>query len=891
MTYQDVTPVTAPFALAVAAGGDEFPVTGRRPNLSWKLPAEVVAQLGFEIEADIAGETLQHQADGARHRFVEWPWPDLTSTQTVSWRVRVSHAQGITEWSPWALFEAGLFEEDWTAAWISAPDGHDRPVGERPANEFVHHFTLDRAAQRARLYATALGVYEVFVNGVRLGSELMPGSTSYDRTLYAQAMDAGPALQSGKNSIRFVLSDGWFRGRAGAFREEAKWGPETAIRAELRVMLEDGQTVVVGTDQGWQVAESHIVRADLMDGQTSDLRRVPRVIGQAVRGPLSAPPISWSPAPPVRVIEERSPRSITRLTPNDLVVDFGQNASGRVRLTQLGAESTSTRLVFGEHLGPDGQVTLTHLDAPAPDGTSVPFAQADEVISDGRPGAVFEPNHTVHAFQYVSVHRTGIELAEDDITMQVMHTDLEPVGDFSCNDDDLNRLWDIARWSLRGNIVDVPTDCPTRERAGWTGDWQIFLPTAVRLYEVDGFTRKWLQSVRDDQLDDGRIVNISPDPTRMRTIPNPGVDFATGSAGWGDAIVLVPWELYRTYEDTQVLHDCWDAMTRWVNFALSAAANHRHPTRIERSADAQPHERYIWDGTFHFGEWLEPTPVAEDGTPGPAMPDPMAWAMADKGEVGTAYLYRSVSTLAKIAGVLGRSDDEATYRSMAENVRSAWQTEFMDDNGRTPGDSQASYVRAISFDLAPSHLRALAADRLAQLISDADNHLSTGFLSTADLLPVLADTGHADIAHRLLWQRTTPSWMGMLDRGATTIWEEWEGVDRNGNAHASLNHYSKGAVIRYLHSHTLGLRPDEHAVAWDSFVVAPIVPPGLSWARGHLNSPQGLIEVAWEVADLEAILKVTVPGGSRATLRWGSEQVQVGPGVHELRAQPSQIVG
>lgn len=883
MSDIDAARIGEPFALTVETGGDGFPVTGTNTSLSWKLPAEIPTQLGFELEANVAGESLHHQTDGSRHRFVEWPWQGLTSTQPVRWRVRVRHAEGVTRWSTWASFEVGLLEADWTAEWISSPESPDHSAGNRPAYELIHHFEVDGTVDRARLYATALGVYEVFINGCQLGAELMPGSTSYDRTLYAQAMDAGPPLQSGQNTIRFVLSDGWFRGRAGAFREEAKWGPYTALRAELRLSLEDGRTLVVATGKGWQLAESQIVQADLMDGQTSDLRRAPRIIGPAALNTLvETPPVSWSPAPPVRVIEEHSPRSIARLTSNNVVVDFGQNASGRVRLARLGAESTSTRLVFGEHIGSDGQVTLTHLDTPTPDGASVTFVQADEVISAGQPGTIFEPHHTVHAFQYVSVHRRGIELEGDDITMQVMHTDLTPVGDFACSDEDLNQLWDVARWSLRGNIVDVPTDCPTRERAGWTGDWQIFLPTAVRLYDVDGFTRKWLQSVRDDQLDDGRIVNVSPDPTRMRTIPNPGVDFATGSAGWGDAIVLVPWELYRTYEDTQVLHDCWDAMTRWVDFALGAAATHRHPSRIERSVNPLPHERYIWDGTFHFGEWLEPTAIMDDGTPGPAMPDPKAWALADKGEVGTAYLYRSVSTLAKIARVLGRSDEEVTYRSTAEKIRAAWQTEFIDDRGHTSGDTQASYVRALSFNLAPSHLRDASAGRLVELIRDADDHLSTGFLSTADLLPVLADSGYADIAHRLLWQRTSPSWMGMLDRGATTIWEEWEGVDRNGNAHASLNHYSKGAAIRYLHSHILGLRPADDAVAWDSFVVAPVIPPGLSWARGHFDSPQGLIEVAWEVADHQAVIKVTVPGGSKATLHWGKDQVHVGPGTHEV---------
>ncbi|MFK4762394.1 family 78 glycoside hydrolase catalytic domain [Microbacterium sp. ZW T5_45] len=880
-----------PYALTVETGGDSFPVSDSRPALSWKLPPSVPVQLGFDLQATIGDEPFDFAYEGPHHRFIEWPWRELTSTERVAWRVRVRHVQGVTAWSPWSTFESGLLEPDWVAEWIASPEGSDLPIGERPAYAFTQQFIVDEPFDAARLYASALGVYDVFVNDVRLGTELMPGTQSYDRTLYAQAMDASSALRVGVNTITFVLSDGWFRGRAGAFREQAKWGTDTALRGELRLLSEKSEsTVVVATAPGWTVTQTSVTRADLMDGQTTDLSVTPRVVGSAVAGP-GAPAVEWSPAPPMRVIEELPPRSITPLTPDTLVVDFGQNASGRIRLANLGDRGVATRLVYGEHLGPDGDLTLTHLDTGAPDGSVVSFSQQDEVISDGSPASVFEPHHTVHAFQYASVHRPGIALDADEITMQVIHTDLTSVGDFSSSDDDLNRLWEVARWSLRGNVVDIPTDCPTRERAGWTGDWQIFLPTAVRLFDVDGFTRKWLQSVRDDQLDDGRIVNISPDASRMRTIPDPGVDFATGSAGWGDAIVLVPWELYQTYGDVQALRDSWVAMTRWVAFALKAAAENRHPSRIEKSPEPQPHEQFIWDGTFHFGEWLEPTPLSEDGTPGPTMPDPMAWAMADKGEVGTAYLYRSVSTLSKIARVLGRTDDAKHYADLAERIRQAWRVEFIDDQGRTPSDTQASYVRALAFDLAPASLRSPAAQRLAQHIRTAGDHLSTGFLSTADLLPVLADTGHADVAHRLLWQRTTPSWLGMLDRGATTIWEEWEGVDRNGNAHASLNHYSKGAVIRYLHSHTLGLRQADDSVAWESFLVAPVVPDTLTWAKGHFDGPQGRISVAWEREGSLGTLRVTVPGGSHATLRWGDQVVTAGPGAHQLHATLSGEAG
>lgn len=872
----------APADLVVETGGDTFPVAGPSPELSWKLPPTMARQLSFELEASIGNKTFRYAEETGRHRFIGWPWQPLTSMQLVSWRVRVHGEAGPTAWSLPATFETGLFEPDWTTEWITSPSREVPPVGERPACEFSTSFNVKGPIASARLYTAALGVYEVLVNGRRAGTaELMPGSESYDRTLYAQAIDVTAELQDGENNMTLRLSDGWFRGRAGAFRQQAAWGEETALRAELHVNDGTASRLVAGTNATWLVSESTVIRADLMDGQVEDMRRTPTPIGHAVPASAQPPAVSWSPAPPIRVVEELLPKSITRLGADDAVVDFGQNASGRVRLTSLGEAGAVTKLLFGEHVGRDGNVTLTHLDAPTPDGGNVAFVQEDQVTSNGE-GNAFEPRHTVHGFQYVQIHRKGLDLTEADVTMQVLHSDLREVGSFDCSNPDLNRLWDVAKWSFRGNAVDVPTDCPTRERAGWTGDWQIFLPTAERLYDVNGFSRKWLQSVRDDQLDDGRIVNISPDNSRLRTIPDPGVDFATGSAGWGDAITLVPWELYQTYGDTTVLAESWEAMTRWVEFALRSAAQHRHPSRVERSAEPLPHEQYIWDGTFHFGEWLEPTPIAEDGTPGPTIPDPIAWATADKGEVGTAYLYRSVATLASVAAVLGKLEDERHYSQLANNIREAWRAEFIDNDGRTPGNTQASYVRALSFDLAPSELRDRAAAHLVGLIEAADNHLGTGFLSTADLLPVLADTGHADLAYRLLLQRTTPSWLGMLDRGATTIWEEWEGVDRNGNAHASLNHYSKGSVVRYLHTHILGLQAAPDSVAWESFIVAPVVPDELEWASGHFDSPQGRIDVSWRLKDDAAELSVVVPGGSTAMIIWGDQRVQAGPGRHVL---------
>jgi alpha-L-rhamnosidase len=877
----------APHHLAVDAGDPGRPVTGPRPVLRWQLPDGAGHQDAYTLEAVIDGTPVPPvRAASGRHLFVAWPWEPLRSRQTVRWRVRTEYDGSTSRWSDEHAFEAGLLDRDWTAQWISPHEAPDPDLRARPAYRLSAQFQVHGPVRRARLYATALGVYEAHLNGARVGdTELAPGSTSYDRTLYAQAEDLTAQVRAGENRLEVALSDGWFRGRSGAWRKPARWGDRTALRVEIHVELSDGTETVICSGPGWTSRRSEIVSADLMDGQTTDLLAGEGEPHPVVVGAVEPPPVDWSPAPPVRVVESRAPASLSTTASGAVIADFGQNASGWLLLADLGPAGTRTVIDHGEHLGPDGDLTTDHLDSARPGEPPIPFVQRDEVVSSGRPGETFEPRHTVHGFRYARLARSdGGGLRAADVRMQVVHTDLASAGTFACSDPDLNRLHQIARWSFRGNAVDVPTDCPTRERLGWTGDYQIFVSTAVRLFDVDGFSRKWLRSVRDDQLPDGRVVNASPDANHLRTTPDPMVDAITGSAGWGDAIVHVPWVLYETYGDTVALAESWPAMVRWLEFALDAAATRRHPSRVERSAEPLPHEQHLWDGTFHWGEWSEPKTRAADGTLRSAMSgDPRAWFAADKGEVGTAYLYRSLSEAAAAATVLGETPAADRYAELASRVRAAWQTEFLAADGATTVGTQASHVRALAFGLVPDELRLRTADHLADLVRAAGDHLTTGFLSTADLLPVLADAGHGDLAYRVLQQRTYPSWLAMLDRGATTVWEDWDGVDEAGHASASLNHYSKGAVVRFLHTHTLGLRQSPGSVAWESFEVAPVPGGGLTWASGGYESPRGAIDVAWTVTGERFRLSVTVPPGTSATLRLpDGGRRRVGPGSHEV---------
>jgi alpha-L-rhamnosidase len=466
-------------------------------------------------------------------------------------------------------------------------------------------------------------------------------------------------------------------------------------------------------------------------------------------------------------------------------------------------------------------------------------------------------------------------LAPGDVEGVVVHTDLERTGTFTCSDERLNRLHDAAVWSFRGNAVDVPTDCPVRERAAWTGDWQIFVRTAAYLYDVAGFSEKWLRDVAASQWANGIIANQAPMP-RGEGEGGP-IAFMNGSAGWGDAVTIVPWQLYTSYGDAEILRTMWPAMVRWIEFVTGAATGARHPDREARHPQPRAHDGYLWDTGWHFGEWLEPGEF-----------DFAAHLKADKGVVATAFYRHSTRLMALIAGVLGMPDEAARYGELSENVRRAWATEFLDADGRVTPASQANCVRALAFDLVDPAGRGVVAAQLVDLAHAAGDHVGTGFLATADLLPTLAEAGFADLAYTVLQQRTAPSWLGMLDAGATTMWERWEGWTDEGLPYESHNHYSKGAVVGFLHRHVAGLREQPGAVAWERFTVAPLPGGGLTSAAATFRSPRGVIATDWTVANGTFTVAVTVPPGSSCEVVLPSGSARHVPAGRFVFAEPAR---
>lgn len=882
---------SAPARVWAEVVGGDGPGRGNQPALCWWLPEGACVQHAYRLRTDDGFDT--GRVNSPAQSFVRLPVFDQSRRSTAA-RVMVWTDLGESEWSAPVGLEAGLLEEaDWSARWIGVEDsrwsgkrskGSMGSMGSRPAYWLRTSFDVP-PSRAARLYVTALGLYEAFLDGQRVGDvELAPGYTQYRARVQYQAYDVTSLVPPGRHVLAVLLADGWYRGQVGLPRAADQYGTDIALRAQLEVRTRRGWRVAAASGPGWRVAPSRITTADLIGGQREDHRRLEeaghdpamddtvvgnRPWGNAVPRDVDVA-IVRSVAPPVRRVEQIRPVAVRPARDgNASVVDFGQNFNGCVRLARLGPAGSRITLSHGEWLDRDGDLTTAHLDVDLPVVPErLPLGQVDEVVCGGGDD-VFEPRFTTHGFRYVRVEGHPGPLGTDDVTGVVMHSDLRRLGWFSCSDDRVNRLHEAVLWSLRSNICDIPTDCPQRERAGWTGDWQVFAPTAAYLYDVLAFTRKWLGDVVLDQRADGCVANMSPCP------PAEGFDGPLGglhgSAGWGDAVVSVPWDLYQAYGDTSLLREMWGSMTAWIQFAAAAAAAGRHPARATARPDPAAHERYLWDTGFHWGEWLEPGAVLTD-FPG--------FARADKSEVATAYLHRSAATVARVAEVLGLPEDQRRrYRVIAEGALDAWRREFVRPDGTLAVQTQASHVRALAFGLVPEGLRAAVAGRLTELVALAGGHLATGFLSTGYLLPVLADSGHLGTAYELLLQDTPPSWLTMVDRGATTMWEEWEGIDSRGVPHGSLNHYSKGTVATFLHRYVAGLRPA--TPGYRTFEVRPRPGGGITSADTCHHCPFGPIEVAWRVRGGSMELDVLVPAGTTATVVMpGGERYGAGPGRH-----------
>ncbi|GAA3211979.1 alpha-L-rhamnosidase [Nonomuraea helvata] len=833
---------------------DPLGIGERAPRLSWTVTTDIPGWQQEAYEIELSDGTATGRVESAESVLVPWPGGELSSRERRGARVRVHGRDGSAgDWSPWSWVEAGLLDPaDWQAG-TAAPPLELLGVPDGPALLLRRDFTVRGPIRQARLYVTAHGIHETEINGRVVGDDVLaPGWTTYGHRLRYRTHDVTELLAEGANAIGATLSDGWFRGRIGfAGGKTAVYGDRTALIAQLEITYADGTTDVVVTDDSWRCASGPVTAASLYDGENHDARLLPS--GWSGPGFDDA---SWLPAdalphdpallvaplgPPVRRVETLAPAEVLTGPDGETILDFGQNIAGRLRIRVQGPAGHTVTFRHAEVLE-NGALALRPLrHAAALDEYTLRGDDAPEE---------WEPRFTVHGFRYAQVDNWPGELDPADVQAVVCHTDMRPTGDFRCSEPLLNRLHDNVRWSMRGNYVDLPTDCPQRdERLGWTGDIQVFAPAAAFLYDCAGPLSSWLADLSADQAEHGTVPHY---------VPWVELVFGTSpTAAWGDAAVLVPWTLYRRFGDLGLLRQQYPSMKAWVDQIAGLAG-----------------DDHLWDEGFQFGDWLDPA----------APPDDPGKARTDHALVATAYHAWTAGILAETAALLGHSADAEHYAALAGSVREAFRREFVTPSGRLACDTQTAYALALTCDLldGPAQ-RERAGRRLVELVAGDDHRIGTGFVGTPLVCDALCSVGAYDTAYALLLQRNCPSWLYPVTMGATTIWERWDSLLPDGSVNpgemTSFNHYALGAVADWLHRTVAGLAPA--APGYRRLRIAPRPGGDLTHASADLETPYGPASVSWSRDGGTLTVTASVPPGTVAEIDLpGAAPQEVSSGTH-----------
>jgi alpha-L-rhamnosidase len=855
---------TAPLPLRVVGLRTEYKqnplgIDAPKPRLSWQIqaPGRGVTQSAYQVRvarseralqggSDLVWDTGRVASDESIQRAYEGP--PLRSGQRYYWQVRAWDGTGkASGWSAPGWWEMGLLEAaDWKASWIE-PDLPEDVKTPGPSPMLRHEFKAKGAVERARAYVTSHGLYEMQINGQRVGDQVFtPGWTSYNKRLQYQTFDVTSLIKAGDNAVGVMLGNGWYRGFLAWQDRRNIYGERLALLCQIQITYKDGKEELVGTDGSWKAATGPVLMSEIYHGETYDARL--EKAGWATPGFADG---SWTkvkvaehrkddliaPAgPPVRKVEELKPVKVLKTPAGETVVDLGQNMVGWVRLKAQGPAGTTITLRHAEVLDKAGNFYTENLRAAK--------ATLQYTMKGGGP-ETFEPHFTFFGFRYVAVGGYPGEVTPDSLTGVVVHSDMARTSTFETSKPLVNQLQHNIIWGQKGNFLDVPTDCPQRdERLGWTGDAQAFSRTAAFNMDVAAFFTKWLKDVAADQFESGSVPHVVPNVLPDFEGRNPG-----GAAGWADVATIIPWNMYLTYGDKRVLETQYASMARWVGYEK------------ERAGDD-----YIWDGDFHFGDWLAFASTASD-YPG---------ATTGKDFIATAFFAHSTDLLQRAALVLGKKDDAARYREQLDRIKKAFRREFVTDTGRVGEDTQTAYALALQFDLLPEDLRPVAAKRLAQEVGRR-KHLTTGFLGTPYLCHVLVRYGYLDEAYMLLNREEYPSWLYPVKQGATTIWERWDGQKPDGSFQDkgmnSFNHYAYGAIGDWMYRVMAGLEIDEAMPGYKHVLIQPRPGGGFTSATASHQTMYGPLSSAWTLKDGRFELSVEVPPNTRATVRLPKAQV------------------
>jgi len=815
------------------------------PRLSWIIQSDQhnTMQESYEIRAALSPADLTKKKNqlwnsgtvsSSQSIHIRYLGQPLQSHQRIFWQVRVvdNHGKKST-WSDPAFFEMGkLKSSDWEADWIT-PTWEENPKKSEPSPYLRKEFTLGKSSKQARLYISSHGLYQVEINGSRVGEqEFTPGWTSYDTRLQYQTYDITSLLNQNQNAIGIVLGDGWFRGNLGWIDGRNNWGEKLAAIAEIRVEYTDGTSAILSTDESWKATTGPILESDIYNGELYDAGKELTGWSQVgyddskwtgtekidvTKDKLIAPE-----GPPVKIVNTLEPLSIEKREEGWLV-DMGQNMVGWIRIKASGKRGDKIILRHAEVLDKEGNMYYDNLRAAKCTNTFILKGGTEES---------FEPHFTFQGFRYVMVSGYPGELTADKIRGLVIHSAMEPSGTFECSEPLINQLQHNIVWGLKGNFLDVPTDCPQRdERLGWTGDAQVFAPTACFNMNAATFYRKWLKDMAADQRKDGAIPHVVPD-----------ILGGMGATGWADAGVIIPWVVYLDYGDLTVLENQYESMKAWIGYMQERAG-----------------EDLIWTGDSHFGDWLAFASNRSD----------YMGAYTLKDLIATAYYSYSSSIVAKAAAVLGHEKEAQYYAQLSEQIKKAFNQEFVTPNGRLVANTQTAYTLALAFDMLDEETAGKSAAYLAGEVEQF-KHITTGFLGTPLISLTLTDIGRNDLAYLLLNRKDYPSWLYPVTMGATTIWERWDGQkpdysfqDKGMN---SFNHYAYGAIGKWMYQVVAGIGIDEQDPGYKHIIIKPMPGGGLTHARATHQSMYGTIVSGWKLDGEKLILEVEIPANTSATI-------------------------
>ncbi|MGG1514181.1 family 78 glycoside hydrolase catalytic domain [Paenibacillus oryzisoli] len=819
------------------------------PRFFWQLEADrrnvrqstyqiVVASTKEDLELDRGDQWDSGKIDSDDSIQVVYAGKALQSEKLYFWKVRVWDEQGqVSAWSEPAFWSMGILSRsEWKGKWIGRKAKPE--LNMQPSPFLRKEFSVRSDIRRAMVYVTALGLFQLKVNGQPVGHLFAPGWTDYDKRVQVHAYEVTEQLTQGANAFGVILGDGWYAGTVG-FLGRHVYGERPFFLMQACLEYEDGSREIVTTDATWRTTEGPIRYSDLIKGEIYDARleltgwdragyddsdwETPD-IRSGYNGLLVA-----AVEPPIRIMKTMKPITVRRTEAGSYIFDMGQNMVGWTEVNVQGAAGTQITLSHAEMLNPDGSLYLDNLRV---------AVQQDHYILKGDGEEKYEPHFTFHGFRYVEVIGYPGEPDLTAITGKVIHSDTPVAGALETSDGMVNQLYANITWGQRGNFLSVPTDCPQRdERLGWTGDAQIFARTASYNMDVSRFFTKYMQDIIDCQQPSGAFTDVAPDAGWIRhKMWNTRLNwFAPDNAGWGDAGVIIPWTLYTMYGDKRILQTHYDAMVRWVDYLTSSTDNLIRPNYA------------------NYGDWLS----IEADTPNEVL--------------ATAYFAYSTKLLSKIAGAIGRVEDQLLYETHFTNIAKAFCERFVRSDGRIHGETQTGYVLALHFGLLTPELKTLAIRHLTNNIRARGDRLSTGFLGVGYLLPALMESGESDVAYTLLTQKAFPSWMYSILHGATTIWERWDGWTEDKGFQTpsmnSFNHYSLGSVGEWMFRYMAGIEADSSVPGFRHSFIRPQPGGDLKHVKASYASLYGRIAVEWSLIEAgELTLIVEIPANTTASV-------------------------